>query len=100
MLHGFRPENSGTEGTVSGSITSDYLPAFAVFDGMGGESCGEIAAFLAAQEFGNYLDGHGEQIRKAPETLVDEIEEMFTGSECGARIEMLQMIRRKDETTL
>ena len=41
-----------------------------------------------------------EDEKEKMETLVDEIEEMFTGSECGARIEMLQMIRRKDETTL
>ena len=33
---------------------ANRAPAMAVFDGMGGESCGEMAAFLASDEFGRF----------------------------------------------
>lgn len=39
---------SNDEVAVSGSVTSDTNELFAVFDGMGGEACGEIASFAAA----------------------------------------------------
>ena len=36
--------NEGTKGICSKIISGNRAPAMAVFDGMGGESCGEIAA--------------------------------------------------------
>ena len=49
----FLPENSsGTEDVLTGSVLWQEKPAFGVFDGMGGESCGETAAFLCASTFG------------------------------------------------
>ena len=44
-------ENDGYDGMISGNILSTATPKFAVFDGMGGEQCGEIAAHIAAREF-------------------------------------------------
>ena len=41
-------ENKGMSHVCSGHIKQADLPLLAVFDGMGGESCGEMAAFLAA----------------------------------------------------
>ena len=42
-------ENSGTEGILTGKVKPEENPVFAVFDGMGGEECGEMAAFLATK---------------------------------------------------
>lgn len=41
--------NKGTEGIRSGEITNGELPVFGIFDGMGGEQCGEMASYLAAK---------------------------------------------------
>ena len=46
--------NSGTENVLEGTLDADTFSAFAVFDGMGGERCGEAASFLAAREFGRF----------------------------------------------
>ncbi len=43
-------KNEGTDGILSGKTSCDKNPVFGVFDGMGGEECGEIAAYLAAKE--------------------------------------------------
>ena len=43
--------NGGMATIVEGQVRQQEIPAFAVFDGMGGESCGETAAFLAADTF-------------------------------------------------
>ncbi len=42
-------ENSGTEGVLTGKISASENPVFAVFDGMGGEERGEMAAAIAAE---------------------------------------------------
>jgi serine/threonine protein phosphatase PrpC len=42
------------EKNLNGSISSDSGAAFAVFDGMGGEECGEMASYIAAKEFGTF----------------------------------------------
>ena len=47
-------ENKGMSHVCSGHIKQADLPLLAVFDGMGGESCGEMAAFLAAESCGQY----------------------------------------------
>lgn len=43
-------ENSGTDGIINGQTISSDRPLFGVFDGMGGEECGEMAAYIAAKE--------------------------------------------------
>ena len=45
--------NDGLESVESGEISSENHPAFCVFDGMGGEQYGEIAAYIAAATFDN-----------------------------------------------
>ena len=41
--------NSTSDVVLSGKVSSATNELFAVFDGMGGEACGEIASFVAAQ---------------------------------------------------
>lgn len=44
-----REDINATEDVVlSGTVASDTNELFAVFDGMGGEACGEVASFVAA----------------------------------------------------
>lgn len=49
--------NRGTEGVKSGKVRPKELPVFAIFDGMGGEECGEMAAHLASLEMSEYTFG-------------------------------------------
>ena len=60
-------ENNGSGGIETGSESSENIPAFAVFDGMGGESCGEIAAGLAADAFDRYYKNHKKEFIKHPD---------------------------------
>ncbi|MDR0937015.1 MAG: serine/threonine-protein phosphatase [Oscillospiraceae bacterium] len=43
--------NNGLEKKLAGTVPAASMPAFAVFDGVGGEQYGEIAAFIAAKTF-------------------------------------------------
>lgn len=49
------PMDHRDTGLFSGSFSSADGTAFGVFDGMGGEECGEAASFLAAEEFGEQI---------------------------------------------
>jgi len=44
-------ENDGLHETITGTADIKDNPAFAIFDGMGGEQHGEVAAFIAADSF-------------------------------------------------
>lgn len=66
-------ENQGMEEIHTGVITGGKTPALAVFDGMGGESCGEMAAFLASEEFGRYYKENRRDIKKAPRDFINGI---------------------------
>ncbi|MDO5135781.1 MAG: protein phosphatase 2C domain-containing protein [Eubacteriales bacterium] len=57
-------ENTGLKGVATGSIPLKKLPALAVFDGMGGESSGEVAACLASEKFGEYCMAHKHRLKK------------------------------------
>jgi len=43
-------DNNGSDGVINGVARSMDTPVFAVFDGMGGEECGEVAAYIAAKQ--------------------------------------------------
>ena len=45
----------------------------AVFDGMGGESCGEVAAFLASEEFGKFYNTNKRMLRDMPEDFIEGV---------------------------
>lgn len=65
--------NQGTGGVRTGrTVQSDY-PLFAVFDGMGGESCGEMAAYLAANACGRHYRENRVSLKEQPEQFLDEI---------------------------
>jgi len=44
-------ENNGLTAPLVGTVKSTDTPTFAVFDGMGGEQQGEVAAFIASETF-------------------------------------------------
>ena len=66
-------ENQGAEGIYSEIVSGSKIPALAVFDGMGGESCGEMAAFLASEEFGKYYNAHKRVLRDMPENFIEGV---------------------------
>lgn len=60
-------ENQGTEEVKDGWLKTISKPVFGVFDGMGGESCGEIAAHLSAETCGKWYAGHKRNLGKGSE---------------------------------
>ena len=73
--------NEGTKGICSKIISGNRAPAMAVFDGMGGESCGEIAAFLASEEFGKFYNANKRMLRDMPEDFIDDVCEKYADME-------------------
>lgn len=65
-------ENQGLGVVKTGEALSSEMPALAVFDGMGGESCGEMAAFLAAEELGRYHAEHKKDMMREPGQFLQE----------------------------
>ncbi len=47
-------DNRGTNGILESVLSPSSQAVFAVFDGMGGEECGEMAAYLAAKELSDF----------------------------------------------
>ena len=66
-------QNFGTSGIFTGSASRKSLPVIAVFDGMGGESCGEIAAETAVREFGRFYGENREKLKKFPEEFLEDV---------------------------
>jgi len=64
-------ENKGMSHVCSGHIKQADLPLLAVFDGMGGESCGEMAAFLAAESCGQYYKEKKKEFSEDPEQFMN-----------------------------
>ncbi len=62
-------EHRDTE-LFSGRFSSGEGASFGVFDGMGGELCGEVAAFLAAEEYGNRLQNRKSKWTQEEETAL------------------------------
>ena len=65
-------ENQGVEGIRTGSVIRDALPVLAVFDGMGGESCGEMAAYLAAEAFDRHYHEKKKRLKRNPKKFLEE----------------------------
>lgn len=76
-------ENHGTQGIRSETISGNRTPALAVFDGMGGESCGEMAAFVASREFGKYYSANKRTLRDVPEDFIQGVCKSMNKAVCG-----------------
>ena len=64
--HFLPSDNQGTDGILRGAFMIEDRPIFAVFDGMGGEECGEVAAT-------GFEESHREAICAARMRMVDLI---------------------------
>ena len=65
-------KNRGLAAAAGRTCSSSELPVLAVFDGMGGESCGEIAAGLAAEGFDRYYQKNKYKLRRDGHAFVQE----------------------------
>lgn len=75
-------QNQGMSHIRSGYMKQSEYPLLAVFDGMGGESCGEMAAFLAAEACGEDFKTAKDGIRNDPEEFLNEICESMNQAIC------------------
>ena len=75
-------QNQGMSHIRSGYMKQSEYPLLAVFDGMGGESCGEMAAFLAAEACGEHFKTAKVGIRNDPEEFLNEICESMNQAIC------------------
>lgn len=75
-------QNQGMNHIRSGYMKQTEYPLLAVFDGMGGESCGEMAAFLAAEACGEHFKTAKDGIRNDPEEFLNEICESMNQAIC------------------
>ena len=58
-------DNDGLKESICDTVEAKDTPAFAVFDGMGGELHGEVAAYTAASSFNNIYTNHSRSDMKA-----------------------------------
>lgn len=89
--------NEGTKGICSKIISGNRVPAMAVFDGMGGESCGEIAAFLASEEFGKFYNANKRMLSHKNR---DEVWIVISGEGKTIVDGMEQMVKSGDVITM
>lgn len=75
-------QNQGMSHIRSGYMKQSEYPLLAVFDGMGGESCGKMAAFLAAEACGEHFKTAKDGIRNDPEEFLNEICESMNQAIC------------------
>ena len=75
-------QNQGMSHIRSGYMKQSEYPLLAVFDGMGCESCGEMAAFLAAEACGEHFKTAKDGIRNDPEEFLNEICESMNQAIC------------------
>ena len=70
----FLPADKQGAGHVrTGKNHQRELPLLAVFDGMGGESCGEMASYLAAQSCGEFYQRNRKMISEEPEEFLAKL---------------------------
>lgn len=55
----------GVDGILAGHTQHWQLPMLAVFDGMGGESCGEMAASAAVEALGGFYEENKKTLKKS-----------------------------------
>ena len=75
--------NNGTSGVYSGTMNAEDIPAFAVFDGMGGESLGEAASHLAAEGFDEYYKENKGKFRQDPGNYIEEVSRYMNRKVCA-----------------
>lgn len=75
-------QNQGLSHIRSGCMKQSEYPLLAVFDGMGGESCGEMAAFLAAESCGKHYKTAKEAIQEEPENFLNRLCETMNQAIC------------------
>ena len=75
-------QNQGMSHIRSGYMKQSEYPLLAVFEGRGGESCGEMAAFLAAEACGEHFKTAKDGIRNDPEEFLNEICESMNQAIC------------------
>lgn len=80
-------QNQGMDHIQTGCARQSELPLLAVFDGMGGESYGEIAAYLAAQACGEHYKNQRKQIRNAPQEFLNELCRKMNQAVCQFSVE-------------
>ena len=66
-------KNQGMSHIRSGRKKQSDLPMLAVFDGMGGESCGEMAAFLASSSCEQHYRKDRDKLCTQPEEFLNEL---------------------------
>lgn len=76
-------EDQGMEQVRTGKASQGDFPLLAVFDGMGGESCGEIASYLAAQSCGEYYQKNRRKIKGNPRQFLEDLCTAMNRSVCG-----------------
>ena len=76
-------QNQGMSHIRSGRMKQSEYPLLAVFDGMGGESCGEMAAFLAAESCGTHYKTAKEGIKNDPENFLRDLCENMNREICN-----------------
>ena len=76
-------ENQGIDNIRTGCVSQSELPLLAVFDGMGGESCGEVASYLAAQSCGEFYRKNKRKLRDDPQHFLEEACMEMNRAVCG-----------------
>lgn len=76
-------ENHGMDDVAEGIQLQVKLPVFSVFDGMGGECAGEMAAYTAAAQLGKYYHKNRKQLRNQPELFLKNACCAMNGAVCG-----------------
>lgn len=74
--------NQGTNGVLTGRAGQYQYPLLAVFDGMGGESCGEVAAYLAADACGKHYQENKVSLKLQPEQFLVELCQSMNRAVC------------------
>lgn len=76
-------QNLGMQEVRGGERLRESFPVLIVFDGMGGESQGEMAAYLASQEFGKYYGQNKGKLRRQPENFLLEACQIMNQAVCS-----------------
>nr|WP_294668957.1 protein phosphatase 2C domain-containing protein [uncultured Blautia sp.] len=76
-------QNQGIEEIRTGVRLRESLPAMAVFDGMGGECQGEMAAWLASEAMDHFYHKNKSMLRKEPEHFLAEVSQAMNQAVCG-----------------